>query len=186
MPAGLACNEESPLIRLRLMSPLGRYPQADVMGARSNLIIRDDIAFSVVQVNSAAEHGLGAEHYSEVEIYALEEVMFFSCLALSLPPDNGMIWTYPSPVHMDLPIKLLAGSSTELLDEDLLIKEARTFSRTLSTEDPHTQIIVPPPLLGGPSYVRHQKPLCEYALTAMLRQTKLDDWLVLRGLGALC
>jgi len=43
--AGLACNGESPLIRLRLMSPRGRYPQTDVMGARSNLIIRDDIAF---------------------------------------------------------------------------------------------------------------------------------------------
>ena len=140
---------------------------------------------SVVQVNSPAEHGLGAEHYSEVEIYALEEVLFFSCLALSLPPDNGMIWTYPLPLHKDLPIKSLAGSSTGLLDKDLLMEEARTISRTISTKDPHNQIVVPPPLLGGPTYVRHQEPLREYALAAMLRQTKLDDWLVLRGLGAL-
>jgi hypothetical protein len=168
------------------MSPLGRYPQADVMSAYSNLIIRDDIAFSMVRINPSSEHRLMPEHYSEVEIYALEEVLFFSCLALSLPPDNGMIWTYPLSLHKDLHIESLPGSSlTNTSDEDRLVEGARALSRAIPAEDYHTRTIVPPPLSGGPSYIRHQEPFSEYALTAMLQQTRLDEWVAIRGLGAL-
>jgi hypothetical protein len=178
-------DAEKPAVRIRLMSPLGHYPAADVTCSWAKLIVRDDIAFSAVLVNPLPDDW----PCSDVEIFAPEEVLFLSSISLALPSDEGMVWTYPSPVYEDIPFTSEDGWLTRVLnEEDFLLEKARALCRgvwgTKDSLDYMARSNVPPPLVGGQPYKRHCIPLNDHVL-ALLLEVDVDAWLALRGLSAL-
>lgn len=178
-------NPEKVSVRLRLLSPLGRYPAADVKVGNCLLTVRDGIGFSAVVARPGRTHGLGVTHHSEIEIFALEEVRFLAAIALALPPDRGMVYAYPLPLHDDLLPARRNGRLAGMWDASALEMRAREMAAGIRQEDWRCSGEMLPPVSGGPPHALHDEPLDLKVLTQILRGTNLRDWLALRGLGAL-
>jgi hypothetical protein len=188
LPHRLEEPEERTCLRLRLLSPLGRYPDIDVRAGRSFLIVRDDIAFSVVIVRPQAEHGLSDEHHSEIEIFAIEEMSFYACVSLSVHPGKGMVYVYPLQYHIDLPLTWVDGGVSILWNAGELLAKAREYAHKLKGlfhGDGRGRGDVLPPMLGGPKFDRHQEPFDAHLFDRLLEGADVGDWLSMRGLGAL-
>ncbi len=179
---------EQTCLRIRLLSPLGRYPNSDVMTDQALLIVRDDVVFSVVIVQPKASHGLSHEYHSEVEIFSIEELRFYACLSLSVHPEAGMVYTYPSPYYIDLPlIRRGLGSSTLLSTNDLLAK-AREYAaelRRLPQIDRQAKVSLQSLYHEDLVFERHEHAFDVELFCRLLTGASTADWLVTRGLGAL-
>jgi len=149
------------------------------------LILRDDIAFSAVVVQPPEVHGLEAEHESELEFLALEEIRFIGCIGLALHPERGMVYPYPLQIHVDLPLMRIRAGSIDAWNPEALVAQARILAASISSDDYRRRAAVLPPILGGPSWNTHQERLDLKLLRGMLENIAPDDWLPLRGLGAL-
>jgi len=82
-------------IRVRLLSPLGLLPRHPVEARGARLIARDDLVVSAVEMKPSETHGIGLEHYSDLEFMALEEIRFLASISLAVPPADGMAYVYP-------------------------------------------------------------------------------------------
>ena len=102
LPKLLPTPDPTKSVRVRLLSPLGHYPRHPVLVPGARLLSRDELVVSVVETAPPDAHGLGDEHYSDLEILALEEIRFLAALALSVHPDNGMMFAYPLDRHLDV------------------------------------------------------------------------------------
>ncbi|MBF0305976.1 MAG: hypothetical protein HQL41_10065 [Alphaproteobacteria bacterium] len=174
---------EKAVMRIRLMSPLGRYPNADVKIGQSHMIIRKDIAFTAVVVMPSATHGFGVEHYSEIEILAAEEIRFLGALTLSLHAEKGMVYAYPLPLEKNLPLAR-PEEPTKLWDAQSLLIEARALADAVP-ERWRTHGAILPPRMGGPPYMIHGADLDLDVFALLHRDVELTNWLALRGLGTL-
>lgn len=178
--------EELIRLRLRLLSPMGRYPDVDVIAARSLLVVREDIAFSAVIVRPMAEQGLSYEHHSEIEIFAIEEMRFYACVSLSVHPERGMVYVYPLQHFVDLP--LTSEECGFLWNTGKLLAKARELADKLRTErhnDHRGKGDILPPILGGPKFDRHHEPFDVDRFNRLFEGAAIGDWLAMRGLGAL-
>jgi hypothetical protein len=164
-------------LRLRLLSPLGRYPDRSISVGGARLLIRDDLAVSIVPTESQELHGVTEEGFSELEFLALEEIRFLTSITLSIRPDHGMIYPYPNPLHVDL--------DTADFGEDWIFENACKYVRSIRYESFISQGVVFPPLVGGPPYVQHESPIDELLLKELIGAVSLQDHLLMRGLGAL-
>ena len=144
--------------RLRLYSPLGHYPTSDVVHERCSLVIHEDLIYSIVFVQDNARHGVTLDHYAEFDFLALEEIRFLAAISLALRPDDGAFYTYPLPIYKDVPAR--PG-----LDGTELRETAQEFARSLSPD--RFVAATAPPLMGGPSYPFHVKPLDERVFRAV-------------------
>lgn len=164
--------------RLRLLSPLGRYPRASVSAGASHLVVSDEVVFSLVPVSPPETHGLTHAHYSELEVLALEEVRFFASLALSVHPHEGMIWAYPVPFHAEAKVEPVPGQEA--------FEEAKRHISALNTRHKFgTRGLVMPPLAGGPAYETQEEPPDLSLLTELIQNIRLTDFVLMRGLGSL-
>lgn len=164
-------------LRLRLLSPLGRYPDRSVSVGGARLLIRDDLAVSIVPTKRQELHGVTEEGFSELEFLALEEIRFLTSITLSLRPDHGMIFPYPVPIHVDL-------DSADLSD-DWIFENACKYVSTIPCDSFISRGAVLPPLVGGPRYEQHDSPIDELLLRKLMDGVSLQDHLSMRGLGAL-
>ena len=120
-------------------------------------------------------HGLTAEHYTEVEYLSLEEIRFFASVTLSLRPDKGMVYTYPWPTSIRV--------DEDIVDEDLLYNLAGEHVDEIARS--REQGFVFPPCRGGGAYAFHDVALDEELFTKLISSITLTDHLLMRGLGAL-
>lgn len=187
-PRRLEVPEERSCLRLRLLSPMGRYPDVDVMAGRSLLIVREDIAFSAVLVRPQVEHGPSFERHSELEIFAIEELQFYACVALSVHPEKGMIYVYPMRHYIDLPLTCGECEVSTSWSAGALLTKVREHADTLKgmlQDDWSGRGEVLPPFLGGPRFSRHQEPFDADLFDKLLEGADVGDLLAIRGLSAL-
>ena len=164
-------------IRLRVFSPLGFYPQHSIKIPRAQLLVRDDLVVSAVQMEPAAAHGIGDEHFSDLEFLALEETRFLAAITLAVHPDDGMAYTYPLTEHVDV----IFG-----LDDDQLLEVGREHTGRISERgDRFTLGKVLPPACGGARYEWRETGLDVSRVFDVVRATRLSNHLLMRGLGAL-
>ena len=97
-------------IRVRLLSLLGLLPRHPVEARAARLIARDDLVVSAVEVKPSETHGIGLEHYSDLEFMALEEIRFLASISLAVPPADGMAYVYPLNTAFDVERGRRAGA----------------------------------------------------------------------------
>jgi hypothetical protein len=164
-------------IRLRILSPLGRYPRHSLRVAGGRLLYEDDLVVAAVEVLPEEAHGLDERHYSELEILCLEEIRFLASMSLSVHPTAGMVYPYPIPSHLDLHI--------HLDDEEALLQAARTHALSLSADKLSSRGTTLPHAAGGPAYEWQESGFDTGRFADLLRLVSLNDHLLMRGLGAL-
>jgi hypothetical protein len=174
----MAFSEHDPAkpLRVRVFSPLGFYPPHPVRTPGAQLLVRDDLIVSAVQVMPPKAHGFGDQHFSDLEFLALEEIRFLAGIALAVHPDNGMAWTYPLRGHVDVALGL---------DDDALIEAARRHAAGTSERGWWSSGAVLPPAIGGPAYQRREIGIDVAGVLGVVRAAQLSDHLLMRGLGAL-
>jgi hypothetical protein len=165
-------------VRVRVFSPLGLYPKHRIAIPGARLLVRDDLIASAVQVEPPEAHGLGDEHYFELEILALEETRFLAGIALAVHPDDGMAFTYPLSEHVDVDFGL---------DDDALFEAAQQLATRISEDDWWSRRAVLPPICGGPAYEWRDLDAGVNVARVLdvVRGTQLSDHLLMHGLGAL-
>ncbi|WP_119460502.1 hypothetical protein [Rhodospirillaceae bacterium SYSU D60014] len=176
MATSLRVSAPSRFLRLRVMSPLGLYPDCSIAVGRNRLLVRDDVIVSLVVALPPETHGLGLEHWSDLEFLALEEVRFLASIALAMRPDHGMVYAYPLPFHLDL------ARLEE--DEGCVVEQAVRHMRAKASDFAARGAVLPP-MGGGPPYARHERPLDEILLSSLIQRGSLQDHLLMRGLAAL-
>ncbi|KAA0682217.1 hypothetical protein [Roseomonas genomospecies 6] len=169
-------KKAAPTMRVRLMSPLGRYPAVTVASGTAKLLVDDGLIFTAMPVHPWEHHGF--EAYSEVEYLAFEEIRFLAALALSMHPDHGMVYAYPMRPSLELPVAeawggaQIAGAAQGCLDA--VVSAERTWPRGR----------VMPPKAGGPPYEVHEHPLDLDLLDRLMGSISLRDHLLLSGLNS--
>src|ERR1700720_551930 len=103
-------------VRVRVFSPLGHYPKHPIAIPGARLLVREDLIVSAVHVEAPEAHGIGDEHFSELEFLALEEARFLAGIVLAVHPDDDKAYTYPLHDHVDVDFGL---------DDDALIEAAQ-------------------------------------------------------------
>jgi hypothetical protein len=163
-------------VRLRVFSPLGHYPKHPITIPGARLLVREDLIMSAVHVEAPEAHGLGDEHFSELEYLALEETRFLAGIVLAVHPDDGMAYTYPLYDHADVDFGL---------DDDALVEAAQQLATRISDHCGLNRSPMPPPVCGGPTYRWREAGVNVARVLNLVHATDLNDHLLMRGLGAL-
>ncbi len=161
-------------VRVRINSPLSYYPKRSIAIPGSRLIVCEDLIVSAVQVAPAEAHGFADEHFSELEFLALEEMRFFAAITLAVHPDDGMAYAYPLVGHVDVPCGL---------DDDALLEVARQHLARIPKDGWFSPLL--PRAAGGPAYKVRESSVDVAQVLRVVRDTPLNDHLLMRGLGAL-
>jgi hypothetical protein len=156
---------------VRVFAPLGHYPQHPIAIPGARLLVRDELIVSAVHVEPPQAHGIGDEHFSELEFLALEETRFLAGIALAVHPDDGMVYSYPLHGHAAVDF----GLDDEAVIEAAQQLATRTWSRSA----------VLPPICGGPAYRWRDAEVNVAGVLDVVCATQLNDHLLMRGLGAL-
>jgi len=162
-------------IRVRLLSPLGLLPRHPVEARGARLIARDDLVVSAVEMKPSETHGIGLEHYSDLEFMALEEIRFLASISLAVPPADGMAYVYPLNTAFDVERGLPDGVVLEL---------AHKYVERFMEEDRRRDVVLPP-VAGGPPYEWREKGVNAVLVAELVRDISLTDHLLMRGLSAL-
>jgi hypothetical protein len=158
-------------VRVRAFSPLGYYPQHPIAIPGAQLLVREELIVSAVHVEPPEAHGLGDEHFSELEFLALEEMRFLAGIALAVHPDDGMAYTYPLYGHTAVDVGL---------DDDALFAAAQQLPTQW-----RGRCAVLPPISSGHAYQWRDTELNVARVSDVVCGTQLNDHLLMRGLGAL-
>ncbi|WP_155636995.1 hypothetical protein [Burkholderia multivorans] len=162
-------------VRVRVYSPLGHYPKHSIAIPGARLLISDDLIASAVQVEPPEAHGFDPDqHFSDLEFLALEETRFLAAIALAVHPDNGMAYTYPLGGHVDVQFGL---------DDGAVLEIARQHATNGGVWGGPGSVL--PPVCGGPAYGWRERGVKAARVLDLVRAARLDDHLLLRGLGAL-
>lgn len=162
-------------LRVRTMSPLGRYPNKTISVGKNRLLVRDDIVITTVPIVEPKYHGFMPEDYSEVEFLSLEEIRLLASFALALRPDAGMAYAYPLPFHFDI--------DRDETSEDSLFQQAVAHSLAEGNRWVARGAVLPP-AVGGPKYQLFATPLDEDLTSRLLQHISIQDRMLIRGLGA--
>jgi hypothetical protein len=119
------------LLRIRLLSSIGLYPQGTIRSAKGIYHMDEQLAFVAVQTNKQRAHS----YWSELTLFAFEEIRFLSAVLLSMRPDYGVLRLYPGGAHV-----------TEVISNEVDLYE---FARNLAM---NARWAVAVPLTGGRSY----------------------------------
>jgi hypothetical protein len=84
------------LLRIRLLSSIGHYRQGTIKSAKGIYHLDEQLAFVAVQTNEQRDHA----YWSELTLFAFEEIRFLSALLLSMRPDYGVLRLYPGGAHV--------------------------------------------------------------------------------------
>jgi hypothetical protein len=170
-------TDPRPHVYLRIMSPLGRYPDRRLSVGGGRLLHKDDLVVSAIQVQPEWAHGVEEDFYSEIEVLALEEVRFLASISLALHPDHGMVYTYPLASELEV--------DRDLEDEEALLDLAENHALEMARNRFWSRSAVMPPLAGGPTYEWCSERFDEARLAELVGKISLRDHLLIRGLGAL-
>lgn len=163
--------------RVRLMSPLGRYPADTFHSGSAALIISPEICFSIVTV---LREDWG---FSEVEILTAEEIPLLGSILLAGEPSTPYLYPYPSNYT------ILLESETVGALADQQIEECKSFltagiSKHMS-EYPPTNVFHKPPLIGGLKYDLTPSLTADSDRLMILRRLESANPVILRGVSCL-
>ena len=119
------------LLRIRLLSSIGHYPQGTIKSAKGIYHLDEQLAFVAVQTNEQRDHA----YWSELTLFAFEEIRFLSALLLSMRPDYGVLRLYPGGAHV-----------TEVISNEV---DLHQLAKNLAM---NARSVVEVPLAGGRSY----------------------------------
>jgi hypothetical protein len=162
-------------IRVRLLSPLGLLPRRSIEACGARLVTCDDLVVSAVEMKPSETHGIGLEHYSDLEFMALEEIRFLASISLAVPPIDGMAYAYPLDTAFDVEVEVPDGVVLELAH-----KHVKRFA-----DEGRRRGVVLPPVAGGPAYEWRATRVSEVRVAELVRNISLTDHLLMRGLSAL-
>jgi hypothetical protein len=91
-------------------------------------------------------------------------------------PDNGMAFTYPLCGHVDVALRF---------SDDALLDAAQQHATRASERGRRTPAAVLPPACGGPAYRWREAGVNVARVLDVVRATRTNDHLLMRGLGAL-
>jgi hypothetical protein len=120
-------------------------------------------------------HGIGLEHYSDLEFMALEEIRFLASISLAVPSADGMAYVYPLNTAFDVERGLPDGVVLEL---------AHKYVERFMEEDRRRDVVLPP-VAEGPPYEWREKGVNAVLVAELVRDISLTDHLLMRGLSAL-
>jgi hypothetical protein len=163
--------------RVRLMSPLGRYPAESLYCGSAALIISPDICFSVTHL------GRYSGWASEVDPLTPAEIPLFGSVVLG---EAGHPYLYPYPVDaMTFKLPSFAGSINEAIAMDCKSHLVEFIQREHQREYRDAVFAIhKPPLLGGRPYDLVEK-LNKTNFEKMFSKLQKSDRVTQRGVNCL-
>jgi hypothetical protein len=162
--------EQEPLkrnasFRIRVLSSVGLYPQGAIREPRGIYHVDEQIAFIAVRTDEQRKH----VYWSELTLFALEEIRFLSAILLSMRPDHGVLRLYPGGAHLtDSDPKNFLEKAKELASS---AENKRRKDSTLLT--------------GSPQYQVSNQQVDTERYKKLISKISIRDHLMLRGLSAL-
>jgi len=160
-------RRKGPLLRIRLLSSLGLYPQGQIRSAKGIYHVDNRLAFVAVQTDEQR----ALKYWSELTFFTFEEIRFLSAVLLSMRPDYGVLRIYPDGAH----ITHLISNKADLYERAEGLAAARKNSRsTLSI-----------PLNGGCPYEISEQKIDSERYRKLVTRISIRDHLMMRGLSAI-
>jgi hypothetical protein len=163
-------EQVKPRFRIRLMSPLGRYPTEGFRSETASLVVSPEICFSIV-----TEEGEDLS-IMEMECFTAQELPFFASILLAGEAGSSFLRPYPTAYQ--------ATIETDTVPSDEECKSALLQSISKQYGDHHANSLHKPPLLGGLQYDLASD--CNYSeLAHLLTRLKIAGPVILRGSACL-
>jgi hypothetical protein len=168
-----------PGFRVRLMSPLGRYPADNFCSDSDALIVSPEICFSIVRVGKGGRHW----GFSEVEILTVPELPLIGCILLAGEAGTPHLYPYPTSYSVllktesleDIQDRHIPDCKSSLLEE--ILKKNNVKGATSSFHKP--------PSLGGMKYNLIPNSGADSDRLMVLRRLKTANPIILRGVSCL-
>ena len=164
--------------RVRLMSPLGRYPAESFYNDSSALVISPDVCFSVIRM---AKEDLS---FGELDILQVNELPLYGSILLAGEAGTPYLFPYPSTYSVTL------ETETEQLEEinEQLILECKSFllENTRTTEPYPSAAFHKPPCEGGMKYdLVPWRSSANSDRLAIFRNLQISNPVILRGVNCM-
>lgn len=175
---------------IRVLSPLGTYPRHTIKNNGSSLYISDDICFSIV--NLFPLDAYPEDYYSEVEWGVINEIKFYSSIALSINWHDGNFVFYPLSKRNyikyddDINNDLLQGIASVLTSEIIQSDSEVKINPSPSFSDQRKRgVILPPISRFGSSYVQGSDGIDLKLQEEIFTCFDNNDFLMVRGIATL-
>jgi hypothetical protein len=152
------------LLRIRLLSSIGHYRQGTIKSAKGIYHLDEQLAFVAVQTNEQRDHA----YWSELTLFAFEEIRFLSALLLSMRPDYGVLRLYPGGAHV-----------TEVVSNEV---DLHQLAGNLAMS---ARSAVAVPLTGGRPYSVSDQEIDTKLYNKLVASISIRDHLMMRGLSAI-
>ena len=183
----------TPDLIVRVLSPLGVYPEKTILAHDYAYFADADICFSVINYEKFEVDD--ENYYSEMEWAHPNEIRLFSSILIAVDRDVSFISIYPFPCTERLAVSgELSLKDIGLLDEikEFLIKTINAADKQVPgypapqrNRYQNTKGISLPPANGGPDYDFRNEGV-NYELQAKVHaSTNKVDYLAIRGLSTL-
>jgi hypothetical protein len=162
--------------RVRLMSPLGRYPTNSFCSESATLIVSPDVCFSIVRVPA------GGSGFSELDCMTAYELPLYGSILLSGEPGSPYLYPYPTDSSVTLKTEHLEDIGEPCIREcrSVLLEEIQRNMEGCATTFWHK-----PPALGGMKYDIVSGYMLGSDRLSVLRRLETANPLVLRGVNCL-
>lgn len=159
-------SKRRPSLRIRLLSSIGFYPRGQLSGPKGVYYLDEQLAFIAVRTDEQRAH----KYWSEVTLFAFEEIRFLSALLLSMRPDHGILQIYPGGAHI-----------TDAISDSALYEKVKR----LASEHVDDRLTASIPIFGGASYRLSDQKIDDKRYKSLVAKISIRDHLMLRGLSAI-
>lgn len=162
----------------RAYSPLGLYHCNTFKTSDSVFKLDDDLFFSLTRFHGDSPDDF---YFARRWIYP-NEIRLLSSIALSVPYNNGKVYSYPDPGAY----KFKIDKNEDIQDEEI-IERLKSFliENIKERNTSFWQTVSPAPIFGGPSYKTNENASEVDLQYELFSEIDISDHLLIRGLGAL-
>ena len=164
---------------MRLMSPIGVYPQQNFTSPSCCLAVADEFCFSIVRLQDEWKHG----SFSEIDSLLPIEIPLLSAFLLATDEDDRYFELYPT--HQTI---YLRSRPEQAISEEVMAEAREWFRAYLGRgklESELADVAHRPPLIGGSKYELVESSKRDAARLAILQLLEKADPVTLRGLSSL-
>jgi len=165
--------------RLRLMSPLGTYPDVTFLGPNAALVVTPDICFSMVSLPSDWKY----DDFSEVDPLPPSEIPLLGALMLAV--DEGEQYITPYPTHQAIDLRATPSHQLDAAAVDEGGRWMRAYVKRHKLEIDFRDLIHRPPVAGGVQYDLIESGHRNLHVSKILDLLQSADQVTLRGLSSL-
>ena len=185
--------KSSPDLIVRVLSPLGSYPEKSIITDDYAYFADPEICYSAIIYEKFEVDD--ENYYSEMEWAHPNEIRLFASLLLAVDRDNSFVCIYPFPCTEKLTVSgELSLKDVELLGEikEFLInkinapdKQALGYLAPQRNFYLNAKGISLPPVIGVPNYNFRNEGINYELQTEIYKSTSNEDYLAIRGLSTL-